>query len=232
MQIVPRKAGAHAIRPLTEMTGRRFSSQICISAEQLHKTVMLQHMDGFQCPIMPREMEVAIHIAAVFPIRRKPPHTLVDCTFLDPQAGISPQLQIKWIVRTCNLVGAIPECDFDNMQRNIRTSFHMKTKVMKGFASTLPAVRIRIHRNNMQLLALGILDKLTMNIRMLKDQNHLLVLHIVVSVKVITSSRPSTPRLSLTTDNPHASSPHTANTWAVHCRHSSLDSSFARVHTA
>ncbi len=103
---------------------------------------MLKHVDRLQRPVMSREVEVAVHIATVLPVWREPPYTFIDSAFLDPKAGVGPQLQIERIVAAGNFVRPISEGDLDNMQRDVRTGFHVKPKIMKGFPSALPTVRI------------------------------------------------------------------------------------------
>jgi hypothetical protein len=48
----------------------------------------------------------------------------------------------------------------------------VKSEIMERFSPTLPAVRIRIHGNNVQLLRLRVLDELAVNIWMLEDHSH------------------------------------------------------------
>src|SRR5271163_2336099 len=97
---------------------------------------------------MPGEMEVTIHVAAILPTDWEPPHPFVDGAFLDPEAGIGSQLQVEWIVKARHFMRTVPKRDLDHMERNVGTRFHVQPKIVKAFPSPLPAVRVRIHRNN------------------------------------------------------------------------------------
>ena len=143
-----------------------------ISAEQLHKAVVLKHLDRLQRPVVSREVEIAVNIAPVLPVGREAAHPFIDSAFLDPETRVRPQLQVKWIISAGDFVRPISERDLDHVQRDIRTGLHVKPKIMKGFPSTLPAVRVRIHRNDVQFLSLGPRHALAMNIRMLEDHSH------------------------------------------------------------
>ncbi len=104
--------------------------------------MVLEHVDCLQRPIMSREVEVAVHVAAVLPVWREPAHAFVDRAFLDPKAGVGPQLQIERIVGTGDFVRPISKGDLDNMQHDVRTGFHMKPEIMESFSPALPAVRV------------------------------------------------------------------------------------------
>lgn len=160
MQIIPCKTRAHAVRTVAEMAGCCFACQIGICAEQLDKAVVLQHVNCLQRPVMSREVEVAVHIATVLPVWREPAHTLINSALLDPKARIGPQLQIERIVRAGDFVRPISEGDLDDMQCDVWTGLHVEAKIMKVFPSALPAVRVRIYRNDVQLLCLGVLHEL------------------------------------------------------------------------
>src|SRR6202166_1937718 len=86
MRIIPSKTGAHPVRTKAKATGSCFAREVRISTEQLHKAVMLKHVDRLQRPVMPREVEIAIHVATILPVRRKAANAFIDRAFLDPQA--------------------------------------------------------------------------------------------------------------------------------------------------
>jgi hypothetical protein len=54
------------------------------------------------------------------------------------------------------------------MQHHVWTALHVKPKIMESFPSTPPAVGIRIYRNDVQLLHLGVLHELAMHVGVLE----------------------------------------------------------------
>src|SRR5580658_4931906 len=134
--------------------------------------MVLEHVNRLQRPIVSREMEIAVHIAAIFPIRRKPAHPFINRALLDPKARITPQLQIERILHARDFMRPVSESNFNDMQSDVRTRLHMNPEIMERFSATLPSIRIRIHRNDMQLLRLRILHELAMNIWVLEDHSH------------------------------------------------------------
>src|ERR1700692_1063150 len=167
--MIPRKAGAHTIRAVAEITSRRLTRKIGIGTEELDKAVVLQHLYRLQRPIMPREVKISINVTTVLPVLREPANALVDRAFLDPKTRVSPQLQIEWVARTRNLMRPVSKSNLHNMQNDVRAVLHVVTKIMKIFSPALPAIWVRIHRHDMQLLPFRILHKFAVNIRMLED---------------------------------------------------------------
>src|SRR5208282_8572 len=84
VHIIPRKTCAHAVGTMPDVARRRLARQVGIRTEQLNKTVVLEHVDCLQRPVVPCEVEVAVHIAAVPPVWRKPAYSFIDRAFLDP----------------------------------------------------------------------------------------------------------------------------------------------------
>jgi hypothetical protein len=140
----------------------------------LDKAVVLEHVNCLQRPVMSREVEVAVHVTTVLPVCREAAYTFIDSAFLDPKAGVGPQLQIERIVAAGDFVRTISEGNLDHMQHDVRARFHVKPKIMESFSSALPAVRVGIHRNDVQLLGFGVLHKLAMNVGVLEGQDLLL----------------------------------------------------------
>jgi hypothetical protein len=138
--MIPRKTCAHAVRAVTEIAACRFASQIGICAEELDEAVVLEHVDCLQSPVMSRKMEIAVNIAAIFPVWREAAHTFIDRAFLDPKARIGPQLQIERILGAGHFVRPISKSDLNDMQHDVRTALQVKPKIMEGFSSALPAV--------------------------------------------------------------------------------------------
>ena len=141
---------------------------------------MLEHVDRLQRPVVPRKVEVPVYIAPVLPISRKPPHALVDRAFLDPKVRVRPQLHIQGIVGLSYFVRSISESHLHHMQHDVRTRLHVVSKIMESFSSPLPPVWVRIHRNDVEQLTLGIFHEFTMNVCMLETHG--------------ISSRPPAPR--------------------------------------
>ena len=127
---------------MPEMAGYCFTSQIGVSAEQLYKAVVLEHVDCLQRPIVSCEVEVTIHISAVLPVRRKSAHTLVDRALLNPKTRVGAKLQIERIRTTGYFVRPISKRNLNHMQHDVRTVFQVEPKVLKSFSSPLPAVWI------------------------------------------------------------------------------------------
>jgi hypothetical protein len=126
--------------------------------------MMLEHVNRLQRPVVSRKVKIAVHVAAVLPAWREATHSFIDGAFLDPKARVGPQLQIERMVTAGNFMRPISEGDLDNMKHDIRAGLHVKSEIMKILSSTLPAVRVAIHRDDVQLLSLGIFDELAMNV--------------------------------------------------------------------
>jgi len=104
--------------------------------------MMLEHVNCLQRPVMPSEMEVPVDISAVLPICGETSDPFVNGAFFDPETRVRSQLQIERITRARDIMRSISEGNLDHMQHNIRTSLHMKPKIMKCLPSPLPAIGI------------------------------------------------------------------------------------------
>ena len=77
--------------------------------KHLHHRMMLQHVDGFIRPIVPREMNIRVHPRHILRFRRQPLHTQVQQPFLVPQLLARAHLQVHRIVPARHFIPPVPE---------------------------------------------------------------------------------------------------------------------------
>jgi hypothetical protein len=144
--------------------------QIRVTGKELNKIVVLELMDGFERPVAPCHVEVAVDHGAVAPAWREPLNHKVQDIFLVPQFVRGPELDVVRVVAG-DFEGPIAVSELAYVQHHVGAGAHVLPEIVHQHASRGPTHRVAVGQGYVKDLLFGPVSPRRVNIGMLRHSN-------------------------------------------------------------